>query len=568
MKRELAEQEEKAMGQDGAGGFGGDQGGGFGGGFGGDQGGGFGGGNGSTPPSNGEGGSFAPNPEAGEFDLSQFRRVLDSDTESVKMANIRAGQRVMLPGDRWFPTPEGPVLMHNKNDHSAMVALRIPPALRSGLQEQYPFMDDDTRDNLHITLAFLGDSRTIDMELAAKAVLEFAAEVKPIKTKLQGVARFVPGGDQDAIVATIDSPDFPKFRQALCDVLDAYGVPYHQEHGFIPHMTLAYIPADDPMPLDTVEPMELNFSKVYLVDGDEWMPVNLLTSTSTTSSANGGPAEKNPFDFARMKQVLQVHHGGPGPHPSGSSQDVHGKKGVGGGSSSSQSKGGADEGDPFDVKGASDFVDNWYEDITHERSNEAYNALYYYKDGGYRYLNDVYRQPGYWEGLPDSEKDYVLDSVIPAGKVLEEYISSTTVPENLRVFRGTNLTMDKDGREKYAGLISDLTSKASDPSIDMEFSDVGFFSTSADEATAKTFGDRFGDPTFVTHSIQFKIDVPKGTHAIPVSSSSFREYEVVFAPGQRFKVTDVSMNLNRQVVPNIDEYNEYDFLVKLEAIND
>jgi 2'-5' RNA ligase len=227
--------------------------------------------NGSNPPQGG--GEKDSKPVTVE--LNRIRKALETDTHSIKLSNIQAGHIVMATGDHWYPTTAGPVLIHNENENSAMVAFRIPPALRDELQEKYPFMSDETRDNLHITLAFLGDSRTLDMEKAALAVSEFAKTSNPIKTTLQGIARFVSGGEEDPIVATIDSPDLPEFRQELCAYLGKQGIPYHKNHGFIPHMTLAYIYAGDEMPIDTVEPMELNFSKVYLVDGGEWRGFNL-----------------------------------------------------------------------------------------------------------------------------------------------------------------------------------------------------------------------------------------------------------------------------------------------------
>lgn len=160
-------------------------------------------------------------------------------------------------------------------EYSSMLALKIPDAIRSEIQSRYPFVDAETLNNLHITLVFLGDNRTLDKSSVLRAVVDFGLFQSPIKGRLQGLARFVNGGERDPLVCTFDSPQMPEVYGVLTGMLDNYRVPYHKEHGFIPHMTLAYIPKDAEMPVDTIEPIEINFSQVYYVDGNVWYPVNL-----------------------------------------------------------------------------------------------------------------------------------------------------------------------------------------------------------------------------------------------------------------------------------------------------
>jgi len=163
-----------------------------------------------------------------------------------------------------------------ENDTSAMIALRIPDVIRAEIKEKYPFVDSETLSDLHITLAHLGDNRTIDKLDVVRAVSEMGKYQFPIKGKLQGLARFANGRDVDPLVMTFDSPQMPGVYSVLCSFLDSYHIPYHKEHGFIPHMTLAYIPKDAEMPIDSIEPIEINFSDIYYVDSNVWYSVQLV----------------------------------------------------------------------------------------------------------------------------------------------------------------------------------------------------------------------------------------------------------------------------------------------------
>jgi 2'-5' RNA ligase len=166
---------------------------------------------------------------------------------------------------------------------SAMIALRIPDPIREEIATKYPFVDAETLDNLHVTLIYLGDSRTLNKIDMIRAASDFAACQSPIKGTLQGLARFVNGTETDPLVCTFDSPQMPQVYTALASCLEVYRIPYRREHGFIPHMTLAYIPADSEMPIDTIEPIEINFSEIYLVDGGEWFAIPLTGYDNKTA---------------------------------------------------------------------------------------------------------------------------------------------------------------------------------------------------------------------------------------------------------------------------------------------
>jgi 2'-5' RNA ligase len=169
------------------------------------------------------------------------------------------------------------------HDNSAMIALRIPDVIRAEIKEKYPFVDSETLSNLHITLVYLGDSRTLNRIDVIRAASEFGQFQSPIKGTLQGLARFINGTERDPLVVTFDSPQMPRVYTGMASALDSYHVPYHKEHGFIPHMTLTYIPADAEMPIDSIEPMEINFSEIYLVDGGDWLPIGLTGYENKTA---------------------------------------------------------------------------------------------------------------------------------------------------------------------------------------------------------------------------------------------------------------------------------------------
>jgi 2'-5' RNA ligase len=158
----------------------------------------------------------------------------------------------------------------------SMIALMIPDVLRADLQKAYPLMDDKTRDGLHITIVYLGDSRTLDTEQVVKALLSSAGSTSGIKGKMTGLARFVGEGDSDVVVALFDSPEMQSLYNRVRSELDDRRVPYHSAHSFVPHMTIGYVKKGEPMPIESIEPMEINFSEVSLVvDDDVVIPATL-----------------------------------------------------------------------------------------------------------------------------------------------------------------------------------------------------------------------------------------------------------------------------------------------------
>jgi 2'-5' RNA ligase len=230
-----------------------------------------------TPPSPTDGGDpfeslLNPSDGKGEPDKAQLNRIM---SRVLYGPDHFRGQVHLNEGtpDSWRSEPFVMVVgQDGANGNSAMVAFKIPEVLKVDLVTDYPWMPQDIVDEMHITLCYLGDIRTLPREKIEQAVGAFAMAAQPLKVEMQGIGRFVSGMDSDPVVATFDSPgdELGELRQTLVEILDASGIPYHDNHGFIPHMTMSYIAPNEELPTQTVKKLEMNFDSVHLVVGGEW----------------------------------------------------------------------------------------------------------------------------------------------------------------------------------------------------------------------------------------------------------------------------------------------------------
>ncbi|HUY77704.1 MAG TPA: 2'-5' RNA ligase family protein, partial [Ktedonobacterales bacterium] len=127
-------------------------------------------------------------------------------------------------------------------------------------------------EDLHITLAYLGDASTLDLETVKRAVGNAVKQINPLPSGIvSGFGRFtsVPHGSKTVVYASADIPYLDVQRALLCTALVHEGVPAKSEHGFTPHMTLAYMDDDAPTPELAIPPLPLTFDGVILAFGDE-----------------------------------------------------------------------------------------------------------------------------------------------------------------------------------------------------------------------------------------------------------------------------------------------------------
>ena len=142
-----------------------------------------------------------------------------------------------------------------------MVALYPTPSVAQKLAVK----GGEPVDEIHCTLAFLGKADALpDPEALRKAVADWAARTPPIEGEISGHGLFT-AGPEPVTYATPDLPALPEARADLMDALD--GHPVSKDHGFTPHMTIAY--ADKTASLPDHGGRKLSFSKASLVIGGE-----------------------------------------------------------------------------------------------------------------------------------------------------------------------------------------------------------------------------------------------------------------------------------------------------------
>ena len=118
-------------------------------------------------------------------------------------------------------------------------------------------------DSLHCTLIHFRELPD-DLTDVLYAVAMAASSTDDLSGTVSAAAAFPAGEDGHPVVALLDVPDLGNVRAILAGMLDAAQVTYSTEHGFTPHITLAYDASDDPA-LPEVQGVDVTFDALYLV---------------------------------------------------------------------------------------------------------------------------------------------------------------------------------------------------------------------------------------------------------------------------------------------------------------
>lgn len=120
----------------------------------------------------------------------------------------------------------------------------FPPA---GLSDRLAQDGGELPEELHVTLAYLGKQTALmddQVQLLKDTVEEYCARFAPLHGTLGGNGRFpaTPSSDdKDVLIKMMDVTLLEKFREGLVEELGAKGISVVRNHGYTPHMTLAYV---------------------------------------------------------------------------------------------------------------------------------------------------------------------------------------------------------------------------------------------------------------------------------------------------------------------------------------
>lgn len=162
-----------------------------------------------------------------------------------------------------------PAQLAKEQSQGAMVALMLDPVVAEKLALPGCIVPEE----LHITLAFLGDKE--QLESSSKPIIAnitpllakiAEAQQGPIVGKTTGNVKHFPASDEGLVpvYAEVQFDNLVALQKSIQEAALASGAPA-PTYPFTPHITLAYTPSGVPLPAKQVEKLSLNFSAFTLM---------------------------------------------------------------------------------------------------------------------------------------------------------------------------------------------------------------------------------------------------------------------------------------------------------------
>jgi len=190
-------------------------------------------------------------------------------------------------------TMSAPAKADGQVQDGVMVAFFIAPDVATQLAASVPSWPAGSEVTLpadmHVTLCYLGNvqdvSRFVSEGDLLRSVAFFAQREPLIYGDVSGSGRFV--ADEvtglEPIYASVDAPELAEFQDRLCDAI----MPPDGEHGFTPHITLAYVPAGKPV-VPQLSEIPLVFDSIVVAWGGRQTAFPLCGETRSMGMVDDG----------------------------------------------------------------------------------------------------------------------------------------------------------------------------------------------------------------------------------------------------------------------------------------
>jgi 2'-5' RNA ligase/phage head maturation protease len=167
-------------------------------------------------------------------------------------------------------------------------------------------------EELHLTLAYLGNTSELNpavKDMVNEAILNLLWQVSPLEGTISGVGLFntAEQDETNAFYASFDSPALADLRSCLVQALEEAGVSPRSDHGFTPHVTLAYLPKKVGLPRVELPNEQIKFEQISFCWGEERIDYNL--------NLNGGFAVGVDYKKKVAAKAKATPPAGDGGHP-------------------------------------------------------------------------------------------------------------------------------------------------------------------------------------------------------------------------------------------------------------
>lgn len=194
-----------------------------------------------------------------------------------------------------------------------LVALWLQP----GTAEQLAIPGGEPAEALHVTLCYCGDLADVDDLTVARAISRIESLVSyraPVEGQVAGYGRFNASESSDALdvfYAAADIPGLEDLRHEIAWELQWAGLPPLQNHGFTPHITLAYLDPELANPADKAPALSLRFSALTIMAGSRRIDIPLrgFGPMLYSTTAKGAPWKlfsELPHGFAEAPEWVNV----------------------------------------------------------------------------------------------------------------------------------------------------------------------------------------------------------------------------------------------------------------------